>query len=244
MRRPPPSAAAAASSPRRMRSGLRPRRPTSSGRHTSTCWLAWAGCLEMIYLRLAQHGPVRTQAQGRAALLIRIDIDPKGDDALRTSDIAIVADSWAVAVPFCALAWKLARRQSIARRCARSAAIAAAKALVAAPREVQKIQPQVAYLDAIPREVLPRDGLRPPRGFADGLRSRVHRVPRLHAAHFRHRGLPGHAGLRLHDRARRESSVPRPRGGLDHRRRRLHVRRAGAGDRLAAMASAGYRAVQ
>ncbi|MEP7311830.1 MAG: thiamine pyrophosphate-dependent enzyme [Pseudomonadota bacterium] len=104
--------------------------------------------LEMIYLRWRNMGLYERKPKG-GPLLIRIDIDPR--EMIRFEpDIAIVGDSAAACR---ALAEALAGSHKA--DAARSTAIAAAKAL--ALRETQKIQPQIAYLDAI-RAVLPRDG--------------------------------------------------------------------------------------
>ena len=68
------------------------------------------------------------------------------------------------------------------------------------------------------------------RAVAGRLRLLV-RLSHLRAAHLHHLGLPGHARLRLSDRARRQGRQSRQARGRDHRRRRLHVRRCGALDR-------------
>ena len=59
------------------------------------------------------------------------------------------------------------------------------------------------------------------------------RLSDLRAAHLHHLGLSGHARLGLPDRARRQGRQSGPAGGRHHRRRRLHVRRAGTIDRRA-----------
>jgi acetolactate synthase-1/2/3 large subunit len=116
--------------------------------------------LEMIYLRWRDMGLYEQKPAG-GPLLIRIDIEPTEMQRFEP-DIALVADA--------AVACRVLANQ-LEGRCkpdaGRAARIVAAKAL--ARREVQKIQPQVAYLDAI-REVLPRDGFLVPEvsqmGFA------------------------------------------------------------------------------
>ena len=68
------------------------------------------------------------------------------------------------------------------------------------------------------------------RGHADGLR-RPPGVPGLQAAHLPVAGLPGQSRLGLCHRARRAGRPPRRAGGVDLRRRRLHVHRKRDGDR-------------
>jgi thiamine pyrophosphate-dependent acetolactate synthase large subunit-like protein len=57
------------------------------------------------------------------------------------------------------------------------------------------------------------------------------RLPGLSTAHFHHLGLSGRPRVGLSDCARRQDRQPGQTGGGDHRRRRIHVRRAGAFDR-------------
>ena len=104
--------------------------------------------LEMIYLRWRSMGLYERKPAG-GPLLIRIDIDP-AEMRRFEPDIGVVADS-ATACRLLANALAGKRRPSVER----ITRIAKAKAL--ARREVQAVQPQVAYLDVI-REVLPRDG--------------------------------------------------------------------------------------
>lgn len=81
--------------------------------------------------------------------LVRIDIDPKEMVRFKPR-AAIVADS---ADGARALAEAIAR----VRRPARGAAQRIARAKAKAARDIQRIQPQIAYLNVI-RDVLPRDG--------------------------------------------------------------------------------------
>ena len=116
--------------------------------------------LEMIYLRGRSLGLYERKPAG-GPLLIRIDIDPAEMQRLEP-DIGVVADA-ATACRFLADALG----HGVSPPAGRVERIASAKAL--ARREVQAIQPEVAYLDVI-REVLPRDGFLVPEvsqmGFA------------------------------------------------------------------------------
>ena len=85
------------------------------------------------------------------------------------------------------------------------------------------VQPQLAYLRVIPRDVLPRDGFfceeQTQIGFASWYGFPVHR-PRTYVSS----GLSGHARRGVPDRARGEGGEPGQAGGRGVRRRRLPVR--------------------
>jgi len=86
--------------------------------------------------------------------LIRIDIDPAEMRRLKPH-AAIVADADAGTRALLAAIRAQGRRASPAARSAWRTRIAGAK--IAARAEIEKVQPQLAYLDVI-RELLPRDG--------------------------------------------------------------------------------------
>lgn len=104
--------------------------------------------LEMIYMRWRDMGFYERKPEG-GPTLIRIDIDPLEMQRFEP-DIPVVADA---ATACRALANALQSRVSVDSH--RVEVIAAAKAKTRAA--IEKVQPQMAYLDVI-REVLPRDG--------------------------------------------------------------------------------------
>ena len=153
---------------------------------------------------------------------IRIDIDPSEMRRL-TPDAAVVADAKAGTQALLAAVRKAGQRKSSGRRAA------IREATAAAGQEIQRIQPQMAYLKIL-REVLPANAIVTDElsqvGFASWYGFPVYRT-----AHFHHLGLSGHPRVGLSDRARRQDRQSGQTGGGDHRRRRIHVRRAGAFDR-------------
>ena len=159
----------------------------------------------------------------------RIDIDPAEHRRLAV-DVPIVADA---ADGARALAAAVKKKDDPARR----EAIAAAKA--AALAQVSKAQPQYGYLEVI-REALPDDGI-----VIDELTQVAYigwyGYPVLQAAHVHLVRLLRHAGLRLSDGAGRQGRQPRQAGGVDHRRRRLPVRRLGPRDGGAVRHQPGHR---
>ena len=109
-------------------------------------------------------------------------------------------------------------------------------------KKLAALAPQRAYLPRDPRRAARQ--WRAGRG-ADPGRLRVARALRgAPSAQLHHLGLPGHARLGRRDRARRQACARRRAGGVDQRRRRLHVHRAGARDRGAPSHPAGHRRVQ
>ena len=91
------------------------------------------------------------------------------------------------------------------------------------------IGPQIAFLDAI-RAELPEDGILVDEVTQMGFAARL-ALPGLQAAHVPFARLPGQSRLGLCHRARRAGRPPRRAGGVDLRRRRLHVHRERDGDR-------------
>lgn len=104
--------------------------------------------VEMMYMRWADMNRYDRKPQG-GPKLIRIDIDPEEMRRFQP-DIAIVADS---ALACRLITDKLATKVSPSKT--KRESIAAAKA--EARKQIEKVQPELAYLDVI-REVLPRDG--------------------------------------------------------------------------------------
>jgi acetolactate synthase-1/2/3 large subunit len=103
--------------------------------------------LELQYMRWAERNRLFSRPAGPA--LIRIDIDPTEMERL-VPEIGIVGDA---RVATAALVSKLMSTGTAPQRTREE--IAAAK--TAARARIEKIQPQMAYLDVI-REILPRDG--------------------------------------------------------------------------------------
>jgi acetolactate synthase-1/2/3 large subunit len=83
--------------------------------------------------------------------VIRIDSDPVEIDRLGAPDVAVLSDARAALRALL----PLVARQDVSVR-GRKAAVSAAKSAVA--QAIQKVQPQLAYLEAI-RSELPRDGI-------------------------------------------------------------------------------------
>lgn len=117
--------------------------------------------LEMPYMRWGDYMSYE-QKPSSGPKLIRIDIDPKQMDIFQP-DIGIVADSAAV----CRLLVDKLSTQASPDKAARLDKITTAK--VVAWDAIQKVQPQLSYLNVI-RDVLPRDGFYVPElsqmGFA------------------------------------------------------------------------------
>ena len=126
---------------------------------------------------------------------VRIDIDPS-EMRRFTPDVAVISDARAGTRELLAAVRKNGYKKTSGRR----AAIREASA--AALQDIQKIQPQMAYLNIL-REVLPDERHRHRRIVAGRLCLLV-RLSGLPAAHLHHLGLSGHARLRLSDRARRQ----------------------------------------
>ena len=105
--------------------------------------------LEMIYMRWGDMMVYDPKPQMTSHTLIRIDIDPLEMERLQP-DVGVVAES---AQACRILVDALVDKASPNRHRVEEIAVAKQKAR----RSIEKIQPQIAYLDVI-REVLPRDG--------------------------------------------------------------------------------------
>ena len=137
----------------------------------------------------------------KLAPIINIDIDPTQVPRIKPA-VAIVGDSRTAT-----RALIEAVMRSGKARASRREEFEALKARTRA--EIQKVQPHMAYLDVI-RAVLPRDGFFVEEICQAGFTS-ILRLSGLRAAHLRHLRLPGHARLRLLDRARRQGRATRTR---------------------------------
>ena len=96
------------------------------------------------------------------------------------------------------------------------------EATAAAQQEIQKIQPQMAYLNIL-REVLPANAIVTDELSQVGFAS-WYGFPIYEPRTFISSGYQGTLGSGFPDRARRQGRQSGPAGGRDHRRRRLHVR--------------------
>ena len=166
---------------------------------------------------------------------IRIDIDPSEMRRL-TPDAAVVADAQAGTSELLAAVRKVGYSKTSGRR----ATIREASA--AALKEIQSVQPQMAYLNIL-REVLPQNAIVTDElsqvGFASWYGFPVYQ-PRT----FITSGYQGTLGSGFPTALGAKVAQSRPAGGRDHRRWRLHVRRAGTGDRRAVQHRRGDAGVQ
>jgi acetolactate synthase-1/2/3 large subunit len=95
--------------------------------------------------------PLHHWGRGAGLKVVRIDVDPVEIDRLGVPDVGIVSTARAA---LRALLPLIARQGDPVH--GRRAAVSTAKSAVT--RDIQKVQPQLAYLEAI-REALPRDGI-------------------------------------------------------------------------------------
>ena len=166
---------------------------------------------------------------------IRIDIDAS-EMRRYTPHVAVIADSQAGTRDLLAAVRKVGYTKTSGRRAAIRGATAAAQ------EEIQQVQPQMAYLNIL-REVLPPNAIVTDElsqvGFASWYGFPIYQ-PRT----FITSGYQGTLGSGFPTALGAKVANPDRAGGRNHRRRRLHVRRAGTGNRRAVQHRRGDAGVQ
>ena len=166
---------------------------------------------------------------------IRIDIDAS-EMRRFTPDSAVIADARAGTAALLAAVRKVGYSKTRGRRT--EIREAAAMAL----QQIQQVQPQMAYLNIL-REVLPKDGIVTDElsqvGFASWYGFPIYQ-PRT----FITSGYQGTLGSGFPTALGAKVAQSRPAGSRDYRRRRLHVRGAGARHRGAVQHRRGHPGVQ